>query len=286
MDNLDVATGLDRPSRDGAFWRSPALGGVELFRARFTTHRFAKHWHDGYALGVVVAGAEQYACRGRTWLVASMRTVIAINPGEVHDGAAAAAGGWTYRMLYPPASTVDRVASELAGRPVHAHLRLPAIDAPALARALARCHARMEDQRSTLASDSALLTWLAALLREHADLRVNEPHVLAAADPRLQRVREYIDARPDQDHTLRRLAHVAGIGPFHLLRSFSRAFGITPHAWLIQRRLTRAKRLVDAGTRLADAAQLAGFADQSHLANRFRRAYGMTLREYRRASAR
>jgi hypothetical protein len=42
------------PSR---YWRLDGLGGVDLLRADASTHRYARHSHEGYALGVVEAGA-------------------------------------------------------------------------------------------------------------------------------------------------------------------------------------------------------------------------------------
>src|SRR5262245_43284288 len=98
----DVLDGIAAPNlahrpEGGRYWRAAVLGGVECLHARFTTHRYTRHWHDGYAVGVVVDGAEQYACNGRLWHIAPLRTIIAINPGEVHDRASAAGQGWTYR---------------------------------------------------------------------------------------------------------------------------------------------------------------------------------------------
>lgn len=282
LHEIDVATGPG-PAPDARFWRSPALGGVECFRARFTTHRYARHWHDGYALGVVVDGAETYFCNGRHWHVAPLRSVIAINPGEVHDGASASPGGWTYRMLYPRPGVLEAVATELTGRPTRPTLRQSAIADPELARTLAIGHAGLEHDPDVLAQDSALTSWLAALLRRHADLQVTGAPPLAATDARLEAVRERLDAAPEAAPTLDELAQAAGIGPFHLLRSFGRAYGMTPHAWLVQRRVLTAKQLIDRGATLADAAMHAGFCDQSHLTNRFRRAYGVTPSQYRRA---
>ena len=57
-------------------------------------------------------------------------TVIAINPGEVHDGASDGRDGWAYRMMYPPAEAVETLGEELAGRPVRPTLRRSAIDDP------------------------------------------------------------------------------------------------------------------------------------------------------------
>ena len=284
LDGIAMPADAHRPD-GGRYWRAAALGGVECLHARFTTHRYARHWHDGYAVGVVVDGAEQYACNGRLWHVAPLRTIIAINPGEVHDGASAARNGWTYRMAYPTAEALAALGEELAGRPVRPTLRQSAIDDPELARRFVRCHQAAEDTPA-LASEEALLPWFASLLQRHAELRVTVEAPLDGADPRVRRGRDLIDARPEADLTLEQLSAEAGIGRYHLVRSFARAFGMTPHAWQIQCRLVRARRLIDRGRSLVDAAAEAGFCDQSHLTNRFRRAYGITPGEYRRTRAR
>lgn len=67
---------------------------------------------------------------------------------------------------------------------------------------------------------------------------------------------------------------------FQLVRGFARSFGLTPHAYIVQRRLDAARRLIAAGTGLADAASDCGFADQSHFTRVFVRRYGLTPGSY------
>ena len=70
---------------------------------------------------------------------------------------------------------------------------------------------------------------------------------------------------------------------FQLLRGFTRDVGITPHAYLIQKRIGLCRRLLAAGQSLADAALLAGFADQSHMTRAFVRQFGITPGRYKSA---
>ena len=67
----------------------------------------------------------------------------------------------------------------------------------------------------------------------------------------------------------------------HLIRRFRAAHGVPPHAYLVQIRLLRARRLLAAGERPAAVAAACGFADQSHLGRWFRRAYGLAPGAYR-----
>lgn len=62
----------------------------------------------------------------------------------------------------------------------------------------------------------------------------------------------------------------------HLVRTFSREFGIAPHQYLVTRRIDRARRLLLAGGPPHAVAAATGFHDQSHLTRHFKRVVGTT----------
>ncbi|MGW5381841.1 helix-turn-helix transcriptional regulator [Nocardia sp. NPDC003963] len=67
--------------------------------------------------------------------------------------------------------------------------------------------------------------------------------------------------------------------PAHLVRVFSRQFGIAPHRYLIGRRVDLARRLLLEGRRPVEVAAAAGFHDQSHLNRHFKRMIGATPKQ-------
>jgi AraC-like DNA-binding protein len=81
------------------------------------------------------------------------------------------------------------------------------------------------------------------------------------------------------------LAALSGVSRFQLLRGFSRELGITPHAYLIQRRVLLAQRFLADGQTPVQAAIQAGFSDQSHMTRAFVRQVGVTPGCYRAAVA-
>jgi AraC-like DNA-binding protein len=85
--------------------------------------------------------------------------------------------------------------------------------------------------------------------------------------------------------SLAELAALAGVSRFQLLRAFSRELGITPHAYLMQRRVLLAQRFLADGETHAQAAIQAGFSDQSHMTRAFVRQVGVTPGCYRAAVA-
>jgi len=103
---------------------------------------------------------------------------------------------------------------------------------------------------------------------------------------RLQRVRDYVETHLDDDLSLTVLADIACLSPYHFSRSFKQSTGVGPQRYVIQRRLERAKRLLrQTHQPLALIAQEAGFADQSHLTQMFRREMGVTPGRFRAALA-
>jgi AraC family transcriptional regulator len=101
----------------------------------------------------------------------------------------------------------------------------------------------------------------------------------------LKRVLEYVQAELDSDIHLNDLAEVAGLSPFHFAKLFKRSTGASPHQYILQRRLERAKELLQQTTiGLSEISLQTGFADQSHLTKVFRRLTGVTPSKFRELS--
>lgn len=93
-----------------------------------------------------------------------------------------------------------------------------------------------------------------------------------------------IEAASYETVTLAGLAANAGMSPYHFLRTFRQVAGVTPHQFLLMRRLNAAAgRLRQTRMPIAAIAYEAGFGDLSTFNRRFRRIMGMTPGEYRRA---
>jgi len=100
---------------------------------------------------------------------------------------------------------------------------------------------------------------------------------------RLRRVEEFMMTHLADDIGLDALAAIADLSPKHFARAFRQSTGMPPHRWLIERRIDRAKALLNtADLSLAEIALACGFADQSHFTAAFRKLAGLTPGDYRR----
>jgi AraC family transcriptional regulator len=129
----------------------------------------------------------------------------------------------------------------------------------------------------------ALSLALAAYLfkRYSIDMRPECGDATALSSRQLARVREYIRANLANDIGLCDLADQLDLSPHYFATLFKRAVGVPPHRYLLQERITEAKRLLAARRMsISEVAMGLGFSDQSHFSHAFRKIVGTTPKRY------
>ncbi len=256
--------------------------GIETIRAHFEGHAYDPHFHDSYLIGFTEQGVQQFHCR-KALHSSTPGQVFLLEPGELHDGHAPARGGFTYSMLYLGPHWLERelraLFEDAPGDCQPAFAKTLASE-PELLAVIAEAFQALQSRDLRIVRQAALDALLAKLAR-HLAWR---PRL--DSDPRMPlmalRARDYLHAHMEQDLGLDELAWASGVDRFRLSRAFKAAFGIAPHAYLVQLRLARARQLLASGQPPARVAMTLGFADQSHMGRWFRRAYGLTPAHYRR----
>ena len=246
----------------------PGIDAIEFESGR----AFPRHCHDQYGIGVVLSGAQ------RSWsgigpVESCAGSVIAVNPGEMHDGVPVAGCVRRWRMLYfdPPL---------LSRTPAQAEFKSPSLRDAGLARLVHSLFRHVTAEGGPLAVEEHLVRLAVPLLG------LRDPSAgLRGVPPAVAKAKARIDEDPASPVTLSELAALCGIGRFQLVRAFAREFGATPHAYLVQRRVRLARLLLLAGEAPASAAQGSGFADQSHMTRAFVRHFGITPARYAAARA-
>lgn len=243
-----------------------ALPGLHVMQAE-SARSFARHSHDLYGIGVVDRGAHR-SWSGQGAVQALPGDVITVNPGEVHDGIAPTGQARAWRMVYvEPALLQDE-----GGMPEITHA---ALHDERLRASFDRLYTDAVHGADALTLEEGI-----ARLQHCAPLaRPARKRPARGARPELERVRARL-ADDTASPSLAGLAREAGMSRYQLLRAFTAAYGLPPHAWRLQQRLARARALIALGTPLAQAAACAGFADQSHMTRTFARFWGFTPGAY------
>ncbi|MFJ9340608.1 AraC family transcriptional regulator [Streptomyces sp. NPDC101733] len=264
-----------RPQSAVRAWRPPVTGISEVFHARFTEHAYPAHVHDTWALMVLDGGRVDFALDRERHGTGVSQAVILLPPGVVHDGRTVTEAGFRKRVLYLDSSVLP------------GHLTGAAVDAPLLADAALRervhgLHLALEE-RDPFEAQSRL-AFVGERLRGWLTGRGPQAAYEAPSARVAVRLRELLDARVGEGITLEEAsALLGGIHSTRLIRCFRRAYGLPPHAYLVGRRVARARELLLAGTPAAETAVAAGFHDQAHLTRHFGRHVGTTPAKFARS---
>lgn len=258
--------------------------GVELLQAQFERHVFERHIHDSYAIGFTLRGIQRFWCRGSTHN-STRGHVIAISPGEAHDGESGAAGGYAYRMFYVSIERVRQILDDAHERRLaQFDACTPLIRDPVLASRFNLTWRAVSHCATSLAADELLGSTLGLLAERHGGLRIRRDSM---TDQRaVMRIRDYLHAGVGERIRVDDLAALASMSRFQLSRQFQKAFGLPLHAYHLHVRLGEARRRLTRGEPIASVAHDLGFVDQSHLHRRFKGAFGFTPGEWRQAAQR
>ena len=234
-----------------------------------TSHVFPRHTHDNYGIGLIVRGAQR-SWSGRGTVEAGSGSLITCNPGEVHDGTPIE-GSRTWKMLYATQELIAVLAEDIVdGARVEFEFTHPVIggDSEHVRRFEVAYAAATARDAERLLVDEALVLLFAGLLTgtPRRSMRTSG----------IGRAKTLIDDDPSAAVSLAALARESGLSRYQVVRAFAKQTGLTPHAYLVQRRLATARRMIARHVPLIEVADACGFADQSHFTRHFTRSYGMT----------
>jgi AraC-like DNA-binding protein len=193
------------------------------------------------------------------------------------------AGTWTSRLMAVEVADLTDLASDGESDPLtDIAFPEPVLSDPQLAAGFVRLHTALDTPTSRLEQDERLAEWLRSLIERSSAVRVPRPPQTPRDDRAFRLACDYLADRPERNVGLDELATAAGIGKFRLIRLFRERTGLPPHALQVAHRVRAARRLLESGQPIAEAAAATGFADQSHLHRHFQRSLGVTPGEYRR----
>lgn len=257
------------------FWRDPALPWLEVRQAHASCAAYLPHTHPGFNLGLVDSGFSRFACAGQTQRIGP-GSVVLIPPRVVHSCNPEDGDVWSYRMIHLPedglVQMLDDALPQLA--------KLPTLLSDAADYALVSALADgLCSKHDPLLKQDLLAQTLEELLRRHAqDWQAARPMPATW----LARVQDFLAANFAETLNLDTVAAETDISLYHLIRTFKAATGLTPHAWLLDFRINRARELLlQSALPLTDVALQCGFADQSHFSRCFKERTAVTPGKYR-----
>lgn len=250
---------------------------LEAYRFQGIAQPFPRHFHEHYVIGLVEGGQRILSCQGGDYKLERGHIVL-FNPGDPHACVQGEGGTFDYRGFNISPPVMQALTQEITGQRLQPRFAPPALRDEELACGLRSLHRLVMEGSGEFRKEEELLLMLTRLLQGYSHpFRPGLPECRAE----IEEVCAFLQDHYAEPITLDRLCRCAALSKPTLIRSFTKAKGVTPYRYLQTLRINRAKLLLEQGVPTAQAALRTGFADQSHFTNFFSSFIGLTPGAYR-----
>ena len=262
------------------FWRDDRLPFIEA-RSVGDGRKlcYARHSHEVFSIGAITAGQSTYL-HEKTSQRVQTGTVVLMNPGEVHACNPIADQQWSYLMLYVDSHWLKALQQDLGLNGNHEFQPLAHTHSrdPKLFSGLTGLYQTLIDaDASLLQKQCSALSFFTLMQQTLGASEVRPDHAV----PRIERVAQFINDNFKHAISLDDMCSAASLSGSYLIRAFEQRYHMTPHAYLINRRIQHARTRLKAGSLIADVAHELGFADQAHFQRVFKKHLAATPGQYR-----
>jgi len=254
------------------YWRSKHQKGIEFLDAKLADCRFAPHIHNAFTVTVVEKG--RLTLFYRTGSVTLHPGVLFIAGSQVPQGIDVS--GQKDFCLYKSILMDEQCISEHFPKFFKQYQ-----NSVVLVSSLEDSH-NFNKTIDEIAKASK--TGLEPIFEESERIfnRMYKGKILEKTilSEEIAKIKDFIDRNYLYSLDISHLSNIACFSYSHLIRKFKSEIGLSPHAYLIQKKIIEAKKLLIDGNPLVSVAHGLGFYDQSHFSNTFKRVLGVSPTDY------
>ena len=259
--------------------KSQHLDQITVLQAQMDDFSYTKHAHEEYSFGVTLAGRQDFFASG-AFHRSLPGNIIAFNPGEVHDGHSGVDDTLLYAMLYIHPQLLEPMLNS-AGIKQSKDFQIVdnKLDDPVLRQHILNIALLVENNSEDKLQQECELHQMAVRIAQRYGEDSVDPKG-RKVDQLMLRARDFIHDNLQLDTSLDDICSQVHLSKYHFLRMFRQQFGITPHQYILNARILRAREDLESGVALDDVVFAYNFTDLSHFNRRFKPIYGMTPRAY------
>jgi AraC-like DNA-binding protein/mannose-6-phosphate isomerase-like protein (cupin superfamily) len=266
---------MTEPPAPTTMVRNAGLPFMEIKEGTWKGYSVRTHSHEELTLGFVEKGGSTITCNALEFKIKEGQSIL-IPPGMIHLCRPDDLNRYRFTMLY-----MDPRWFETAFKiePAKIRPRIRPMDPPALEEK-ERFLASFKTGDDPLDLESRAILFLGNFMSGGFGMKGLTPP-LTGGRAELEAVRQYMDQNFSDQIQLDDLARISGMTKFSLLRRFKARYQLSPHAYLINKRIHLARQLLLEGNTVASTAVTCGFFDQSHFVKTFRQYVGISPMDYK-----
>ncbi|QGT81767.1 AraC family transcriptional regulator [Pseudomonas coronafaciens] len=262
------------------FWRDERLPFIEARSVEDGRKVcYAPHSHEFFSIGAIIAGQSTYL-HEKTSRRVMAGTVVLMNPGDVHACNPINDQPWSYLMLYVDSYWLSDIQQDARLDAAAGFQPLPYTHScsPVLFSTLTALYETLVDvSLDTLQKHCSAVSFFTLMLGTLGAAQLHPPQPSA----RVTRAADYINENFTRSIKLADICAASTLSASYLIRSFEQHYHLTPHAYLLNRRIQHACTELKQGKMIADVALESGFSDQAHFQREFKKHLAATPGQYR-----
>jgi len=256
-------------------FKIPQLSYLEL---KYSTRFFEcpqKHYHNMICIIGLKEGSAKFIVNDKELILKEKRLII-INPNEVHYSICDEENK-DYYVIYIQRDWYKNLQNQLFDtKDIIALSNI--IDDLDLNKEFFELFNILYEQKDVIKKELELLTFLKNIFNKYISektyLKIDETTKIA------KDFKEYIEKNISSKLTLTSISKELKVSPYHIIRICNQDFGLSANAYIVNKRVHRAKKLISQGVDISEAAVEVGFYDQSHLTNVFKKVFALTPKSY------
>ncbi len=235
------------------------------------TKEYPKHFHECYAIGFTTRGIFNSRVEGRASCFYK-NDIRVVNPYQLHQGKS---DSWGYLNFYPPVKLLKQINEDVTLKSEPPIFEKGNIRDEKLLFLLKRFFNTFCKKENEMAIYECLMELLSYMVTNYSS---SKKRVFYKSDKKIiQRSVEFINDNITGCITLDDISKNIGISKYHFLRIFKNQTGVTPHKFILNRRVELAKDMILKGEDISTASIKAGFSDQSHFNRYFKSFFGYSI---------
>jgi AraC-like DNA-binding protein len=243
--------------------------GITALSASITDFKYKKHSHQEYAIGVTLRGIQHYNLDGSLQL-SYQNGVMLFNPEQAHDGMAHDEEGLDYVMLY----IEPQLLLEVIEKKDLVRFSNPIVYNYGLEqRVLRLSHAILNEKDEDLCSE-LLISLTDSLIQTNLSTDSKKDNAL------IRKAQDMLHTNLENVIKLDEICTELNLSKFQFIRLFKAHTGISPYQYFLNRKIERAKQIIEKNRDIYLAVAECGFVDLTHLNKHFKSVYGTTAFEY------
>lgn len=250
---------------------------IEAYQLHGIVQKFPNHFHPYYVIGFIEGGKRHMWCCQKEY-ECEKGDMILFNPLDNHHCAPVDDTNLDYRAINIQPEIMQTMMEELFHTSKLPHFTTPLIKNCEFTQQLATLYDAIVEQACMLEKEEALYFLMQPLLEGYME-KTDEAKTL---EKPIQQLCTYMKKHYAENITLQTLSDLSHFSKSYLLNAFTKQTGVSCYRYLQTIRIHEAKKMLEKGISVKEAALATGFNDQSHFTNFFKMFIGLTPKQYQR----